>query len=275
MKKILLILLCLPFIGFGQFLCSKLSVTDIAINSSNMTIDIAIYDENIGGQPYPYIAYTIDNIGDTIQIGSLNSFGNLGLDTSIYSYSLNSLPNYPLTVYYVFGMNADTCILSYHPSCDSVITNFNYIDSSSTPNVINLSIETFGLSNGNFGYGGFIILNDLGDTIAFENLNTAGNVFGLMQYNTESRILEITQSITIPFFGTLHLINGFFAGNPSTSCIFPFTINGSSTSIKELTTNKELLKITDLLGRETKEKKNTPLFYIYDDGTVEKKIILE
>jgi hypothetical protein len=29
------------------------------------------------------------------------------------------------------------------------------------------------------------------------------------------------------------------------------------------------------LGRETKEKKNEPLFYIYDDGTVEKKIILE
>ena len=36
----------------------------------------------------------------------------------------------------------------------------------------------------------------------------------------------------------------------------------------------ELLKITDILGRETKGT-NQPLFYIYDDGTVEKKIILE
>ena len=45
-------------------------------------------------------------------------------------------------------------------------------------------------------------------------------------------------------------------------------------SIEEHTTNKELLKITDLLGRETKQT-NQPLFYIYDDGTVEKKIILE
>ena len=37
----------------------------------------------------------------------------------------------------------------------------------------------------------------------------------------------------------------------------------------------KLLKVVDLLGRETKGKQNTPLFYIYDDGTVEKKIILE
>jgi len=31
--------------------------------------------------------------------------------------------------------------------------------------------------------------------------------------------------------------------------------------------------ITDLLGRPTKENKNKLMFYIYDDGTVEKKII--
>ncbi|MDG2059776.1 MAG: hypothetical protein P8J34_06460, partial [Flavobacteriales bacterium] len=36
-----------------------------------------------------------------------------------------------------------------------------------------------------------------------------------------------------------------------------------------------LTKITDVLGRESKEKSNVPLFYIYNDGTVEKKIIIE
>ena len=40
-------------------------------------------------------------------------------------------------------------------------------------------------------------------------------------------------------------------------------------------TSKKLLKIVDVLGREAKPKKNTPLFYIYNDGTLEKKIILE
>ena len=39
--------------------------------------------------------------------------------------------------------------------------------------------------------------------------------------------------------------------------------------------SRKLIKIVDLLGRETIEKKNGPLFYIYDDGTVEKKIVLE
>ena len=47
------------------------------------------------------------------------------------------------------------------------------------------------------------------------------------------------------------------------------------TSIEEHFKNKELIKITDLLGRETKGSKNEPLFYIYDNGTVEKKLIVE
>ena len=49
---------------------------------------------------------------------------------------------------------------------------------------------------------------------------------------------------------------------------------GTPTSIIENTTSKELLRITDLLGRETKQT-NQPLFYIYDDGTVEKRIVIE
>lgn len=38
---------------------------------------------------------------------------------------------------------------------------------------------------------------------------------------------------------------------------------------------KKLLRIVDLLGRESKPKPNVPLFYIYDDGTVEKRLIIE
>ena len=39
--------------------------------------------------------------------------------------------------------------------------------------------------------------------------------------------------------------------------------------------NRRLVKIVDELGRETKESQNIPLFYIYDDGTVEKRITIE
>jgi len=46
-------------------------------------------------------------------------------------------------------------------------------------------------------------------------------------------------------------------------------------ALEEQTTSKRLLKITDLLGRETKGSNNDVLFYIYDDGTVEKRIVIE
>lgn len=46
-------------------------------------------------------------------------------------------------------------------------------------------------------------------------------------------------------------------------------------AIKEEETNKLLIKITDVFGRESKPQPNTPLFYRYSDGTVEKKIIVE
>jgi Leucine-rich repeat (LRR) protein len=50
-----------------------------------------------------------------------------------------------------------------------------------------------------------------------------------------------------------------------------------STAINEgqIYDRKEVIRITDVLGRETKEIKNEALFYIYDDGTVEKRIIIE
>jgi len=38
-------------------------------------------------------------------------------------------------------------------------------------------------------------------------------------------------------------------------------------------TEKKLIMITDLLGRPAKERKNNLLFYIYNDGTIEKKLI--
>ena len=49
----------------------------------------------------------------------------------------------------------------------------------------------------------------------------------------------------------------------------------SQTGIKEYIKSKKLLKVIDLFGRETKGKKKEPLFYIYNDGTVKKKIIIE
>ena len=52
--------------------------------------------------------------------------------------------------------------------------------------------------------------------------------------------------------------------------------NPTTNIINVSSANKKLVKIVDILGRTTSDKTtNTPLFYIYNDGTVEKKIIVE
>ena len=175
MKKLLLILLFIPMIGFGQgqVNCSLLDVTDVVIDNTNMTIDIAVYNGDTMDSHYPFIAYTIDNLGDTIQSGNINWFVTPALDTSWYSYMISSpvMPAYPLSIYFTY-------------------TNLT------------------GLNPGDY------------------------------------------------------------------TCILTYNI--SPTNISDITGNKRnLVKITDMLGRDTKGANNQPLFYIYDDGTVEKKITLE
>lgn len=54
-----------------------------------------------------------------------------------------------------------------------------------------------------------------------------------------------------------------------------FNVTNVPTAVNEVSLNKNIIKIVDVFGRETPFKKSTPLFYIYNDGTVEKKIIIE
>ena len=60
--------------------------------------------------------------------------------------------------------------------------------------------------------------------------------------------------------------------NNDTSCVTTTIVGMNDFDMNE--TERILLKITDLLGRETKQT-NQPLFYIYDDGTVEKRITID
>ena len=50
-------------------------------------------------------------------------------------------------------------------------------------------------------------------------------------------------------------------------------ISGLSSSEEHV--DRRLIEVRDALGRPVKEQNNVPLFYIYDDGKVEKRIILE
>jgi hypothetical protein len=75
-----------------------------------------------------------------------------------------------------------------------------------------------------------------------------------------------------------------FSGDYSTTLInsvgcdsiLNLNLTVTTTGISNITNNKSnLVKITDMLGQETPYRKNTPHFYIYDDGTVEKKILID
>ena len=49
----------------------------------------------------------------------------------------------------------------------------------------------------------------------------------------------------------------------------------NTSSLTELSTSKNLIQILDLMGRETSFKPNTPLIYVYDDGSTEKVFAIE
>lgn len=61
--------------------------------------------------------------------------------------------------------------------------------------------------------------------------------------------------------------------NNDTTCVTTTILDVED--LDETESKKKILKITDLLGQAMPYKKNTILFYIYDDGTVEKRIVIE
>ena len=51
--------------------------------------------------------------------------------------------------------------------------------------------------------------------------------------------------------------------------------NSTNNSDFQILNSKNLIRIVDILGKKTNQNSNEFLFYMYDDGTVEKRIILE
>ena len=83
---------------------------------------------------------------------------------------------------------------------------------------------------------------------------------------------DTVQTIT-PYSNSVYSCNV----KDKSGCIFNavFTVTNVPTSILEINSDKRLIKIVDVLGRADKGSRNGSLFYIYDDGTVEKRIVIE
>jgi hypothetical protein len=113
--------------------------------------------------------------------------------------------------------------------------------------------------------------NNLGDTIWTNSIEVGDSL-------TEVGYLE--QTIDGGYF-LVAMIEGRTTKEDGKGIIYLIKTDGngnvtSTFNIPTINTSKgKLLKIVDMLGRETKGKTNEPLFYIYDDGTVEKRIVIE
>ena len=102
----------------------------------------------------------------------------------------------------------------------------------------------------------------------------AGNSSGTWSFDWEAPSIG-TGDIT--FYGAF-IVEGYPIGSNIGDYLTLSTLSISEytppSAIGEHAKDKELLKVLDLLGKESKQNNQT-LFYIYDDGTVEKKIIIE
>ena len=56
--------------------------------------------------------------------------------------------------------------------------------------------------------------------------------------------------------------------------VYKYTCDNINSITEINNINKKIISIKDILGREVDFKYNTLLFYIYNDGTVEKKITI-
>ena len=279
MKKLLLILLCLPFIGFGQktyvpdgnfeAYLEQNGMGDGILNDSVLTANIInVTLLTLGNQSIS----DLTGIEDFVNLETLWCSQNLltnGADGYGYLDLSNNTKLKEVECYEnnLTSLNVNNLSLLEELMCDN-----NYLTS------LDLSDNTLlkNLESDNN------LLNEL-DLSLNINLN-----YVVLGHNPQLTSLDVrngnnTAIWTLAIMETpnLHCINVddvFWATNNflaidshhyfSTNCPPP-------SSIQEETTNKQLLKVTDLLGRETKGKKNQPLFYIYDDGTVEKRIVIE
>ena len=114
-------------------------------------------------------------------------------------------------------------------------------------------------------------------TLNFDVPNANGLQLGVSSAN--SGLYRNNTGVNYPYnIGDMISVTGSSAGNDYYYFYYNIEVEAKCLDVSAIFDSfnkKNLTKITDVLGREVNEKRNTPLFYIYNDGTVEKKIIIE
>ena len=271
MKKLLLILFCLPLIGVGQITMIpdanfeqgliNLGYDALPINGSVPTANINTIDTlYVFGQ----------NIADLTGIQDFTSLIALGCNNN----QLTSLDVSNNTALEDLDCrhNLLTTLIVNNPQLELLYCDDNQLVSLDVSQCLNLEqlraqnnkLTSLDLSqNINFDDELYLSHNELISLNIKNGMNYLinNNQFGI-EFNPNLTCIEVDDP--------LYSDTNWFNIDPQ-----HYFSNNCLSAIQEQTTNEELLKVTDLLYRETKGTKNEILFYFYDDETVEKRIIIE
>ena len=295
MKKLLLILLSLPMIGFGQTTWTPCdSSFSININSQNsIEVVYSVSGPNLNMNSNPSWVY-FNMLGSCIggssynsQTDTVNINNNLPDSTAIMCLITDSLSSCIVTDTLVFDSLSGWFFTSNQSlGCtDSIACNYYALatidDGSCTYPVI--WYQTPLLCDGDSILVGSSVYDTAGnyiDTLSSANVcDSIVNTYLMIDENTSSYdTLSVTASIV--WNGIPLNVSGDYSVTliNSLGCdsIVNLNLTFTTTGISDITSNKSnLVKITNMLGQETPYRRNIPLFYIYDDGTVEKRIVIE
>ena len=299
MKKLLLILLCLPMIGFGQTLIPDADFEQALINlgydtgTPNDSVSTAnintITDLNVSNQDISDLTGIEDFSALTYLNCSKNNLSSLDLSTNLLLFSLDAAENQLafLNVSNNINLKGLGCEDNQLTSLD-ISNNINLEELGCEDNQLtSLDVSNNMMLDNLFCSQNNITELDLSQCLVLDKLECFSNQLVCLNLKAGNNFASIDQinATNNPQLSCVEVDSiGFFSSNPFNSFNFDAGVSfsnscnnncGSSTSVQEHTTKKELLKVTDLLGRKTKGTTNQPLFYIYDDGTVEKRIIIE
>ena len=179
------------------------------------------------------------------------------------------------SVYDTAGVYTDTLIAS--SGCDSIV----YTNISITPPIV--WSQTFLICDGDSVVVGSSVYDTAGtytDTLSSANrCDSIVYTYLVVDQNTSSydtlsvNVSMVWNGMTLTVSGDYSIILINSAGCDS---IANLNLTILSSGVQDLSeNNKTILRIINILGEQTKPTQNTLLFYIYDNGTVEKRIAID